>query len=1200
MPAVNMDGRLVYIMSSVVLFLCVYPGASSVSLKTFSYRWMNGTFRQMSYPRTQHGDCVYDATRYRVTCVKNHPYDAITSTWRHKAENVSYVAVNCRAQRIYTGHYEKCVCKDRTMAAHPHKQTQRDSYVFCQLDAIYRDMLQPLTNLEVLDLAHNHLFRIPPHCFDDMTKMKLLSLSNNQIEHFFDSLLCHVTSLEVLLLQDLPLTSFPGNLFHCAADFRSSVQVIDVSHSKISALKREDFKSLSHLGLLDISYNELAALPEEPFFGLSSLQTLDISGNHFTELPKSFCGGIENVERLVINDNELQSFNCSIFETCSNLEYLSLSDGVISNITGSSCRLDALKHLDISRNHLSHIPLKLLHNDSVIEFIDISQNMLEGIGIETFHDMTRLKYLNMSYNQIAKIDETFQKAFIHLHNLEVLDLKQSQIHHLDNNSFISLLSLKELYLSDNYIQHVYAESFTGLGNISKLYLQSNNISVIEKGSFPQMKRLEVLDLSRNHLVHHAIEYPSSLRQLHLSHNKISTMKSMGDLFKLQELYLQGNDISYIASDWFANMTSLQIVDMSENRLSTISDGLFSTLPKLEELSLKGNGLTLDFAKDLFHESKLMRRLDLSENNIMNIDNLLDGISLRHLEHLDLSFNNIQAIRGPLNNRNESVALKRLNLASCGIESVVRDAFINMDVLEYVKLVNNSITFVPLFNARLGAMFFVRRNPIICSCEMVWLEERWLDTDTVDKMSTYDYDVDVCTTYPSMIVKPIRKLSDREFMCPVPSNCPPECDCFVLKEGGSVYMTVCRNNLTDIPQNLPHDSEYLYLDGNNFHTVDKISKGFHYTENIFLNNSGVESFGEDVFKDFGHVFVIDLSFNDLEAIPNSLFQGLNYLKDINLKHNHLTHISKGLLKNVPSLQNIDISDNNIHHILPEMLLDLDHLDTFRWIRLSGNPLLCSCPNQEFRLWMERHSSRVYDRRNVMCEGEEIRRVDMDRFECDDDFPDALKTAVIVACVVSAFLPLIVLLVYCRKEVSAVCYARFIPICDTGTGSGHHHTDPCIYDAVVLYDTSDPKCLWWIQKSLVPKLTEGRRKFKLYILKNDILSRESAMFNIQKSHCTIAIVNNTFPQNRFALECFRHSATQDVGNNGNHRMIMVTWGFIDKKNMPQCLRHYIDRERVLPVTSTCFWDKLIQKLPDTRSGHRSHGEDNPAYNVEENAL
>ncbi|XP_046555841.1 toll-like receptor 6 [Haliotis rubra] len=548
------------------------------------------------------------------------------------------------------------------MAAHPHKRTQRDSYVFCQLDAVYRDMLQPLTNLEVLDLAHNHLFRIPPHCFDDMTKMKLLSLSNNQIEHFFDGLLCDVSSLEVLLLQDLPLTSFPANLFECGSDFQSSLKIIDISHSKISTLKKGDFQSLKHLGLLDLSYNNLDTLPEEPFLGLSSLQTLDMSGNSFIELPTTLC--------------------------------------------------------------------------------------------------------------------------------------------------------------------------------------------------------------------------------------------VGDLFNLQELHLQGNAISYIAPHWFINMTELQIIDMSKNKLSIISDGLFSTLPKLEELSLKGNGLTIDSAKDLFHESRLMRRLDLSENNIRNIDNLLDGTSMRHVEHLDLSFNNISAIRAPLNKRNESVSLKWLNLESCGIESVVRDAFVHMEVLEYVKLVNNSITFVPLFDARLGAMFFFRGNPIICSCGMVWLEERWLDTDTVDKMSTYDYDVDVCRTYPSMMVKPIRHLSDREFMCPVPSNCPPECDCFVLKEGGSVYITVCRNNLTDIPQNLPHDSEYLYLDGNNFHTVQRISKGFHYTENVFLNNSGVVSFGEDVFKDFSHVFVIDISFNDLKSLPTSIFQGLKYLKDINLKHNHLTHISEGLLKNVP--------------------------------------------------------------------------------------------------------------------------------------------------------------------------------------------------------------------------------------------------------------------------------------------------------------
>lgn len=98
-----------------------------------------------------------------------------------------------------------------------------------------------------------------------------------------------------------------------------------------------------------------------------------------------------------------------------------------------------------------------------------------------------------------------------------------------------------------------------------------------------LTQLESLNLEHNRLQHIAVQacmHVPGLKQLTLSHNRLSLRGPLTDIgevqsvlnacLKLEELYIRNNSITTIFSDWVLTLANLQTLDLSHNIISSLA------------------------------------------------------------------------------------------------------------------------------------------------------------------------------------------------------------------------------------------------------------------------------------------------------------------------------------------------------------------------------------------------------------------------------------------------------------------------------------------------------------------------------------------------------------------------------------------------------------------------------------------------------
>ncbi|GIX83652.1 leucine-rich repeats and immunoglobulin-like domains protein 1, partial [Caerostris extrusa] len=204
---------------------------------------------------------------------------------------------------------------------------------------------------------------------------------------------------------------------------------------------------------------------------------------------------------------------------------------------------------------------------------------------------------------------------------------------------------------------------------------------------------------------------SSLLSLNLEHNKIEFFKNpLSSLHNLKELYLGFNDYDIIGSDNFVNLSNLEFLSISGNRIHSLDEDFLEHFPVIHTLILSGNNIST--ISDLKIISPTLRKLiaqncsisqtieketlsgianlryaDFSSNGITGVDSLALN-ELHNLEILNLSYNNINDLND--NAFSSLYNLKELDLGSNQISRIAQNAFINLTQLKDLDLSGNKL------------------------------------------------------------------------------------------------------------------------------------------------------------------------------------------------------------------------------------------------------------------------------------------------------------------------------------------------------------------------------------------------------------------------------------------------------------------------------------------------------------------------------
>ncbi|XP_077279721.1 toll-like receptor 6 [Temnothorax americanus] len=440
-------------------------------------------------------------------------------------------------------------------------------------------------------------------------------------------------------------------------------------------LSVDSFLHLWRLRSLKLTGCKLVHWPAKLLSSLRDLRNLTVrtlnkhKTNYNLELEKGAFDNMPQIEKLDLSWNNIWQIPHPLFCSLSNLVTLNISWNLLKDIT-------ELGFQDVSEEKVSEKhPRRQLESTSArppcsldVQSLDMSNNQISVLPINGFSSLKRLRVLNLSSNAISMVAD---EALHGLRSLESLDLSGNKIVALPAALFRdSTKSLKELIL------------------------QNNSISALP-GLVTDMNQLVTLDLSRNVLTSmwlNAETFSGLIRLvlLNLSYNRISRLDPaiFKDLYTLQILNLQFNEIATISADTFSPMSNLHTLELAHNRLTYLDAYSLNGLFALSLLALDSN-LLEGIHPDAFRNCSSMQDLNLSGNNLDSIPVALKD--MRILRTLDLGENQIRCLNKP-GFRGMS-SLYGLRMIGNEITNITQEDLVELPALQILNLARNRIEFV---------------------------------------------------------------------------------------------------------------------------------------------------------------------------------------------------------------------------------------------------------------------------------------------------------------------------------------------------------------------------------------------------------------------------------------------------------------------------------------------------------------------------
>ncbi|XP_052538555.1 toll-like receptor 3 isoform X4 [Tympanuchus pallidicinctus] len=537
-----------------------------------------------------------------------------------------------------------------------------------------------------LDISHNQLKKLAPESLTQYSNLIYLNAGYNIISKLQPELCKNMPLLQILKLEHNQLHELPDGVFATC----SNLTELNLGYNIIE-VRNDPFKTLENLNVLDLSHNHLKSANLGLQQQLKNLRDLVLYSNQITELKKEDLKFLSNtsLNSLDLSSNPLKKFHTGCLHAIGNLFGLILNNVELGeNSTKELCT--ELSNTAIQNLSLSHV--KLSH---------ISRLTLQGL------QGTNLTVLNLSKNSLSVIEDD---SFQWLSNLEYLNLEDNNIFKVSSRLFYGLSSIKHLNLINALTGKIEDFSFQWLYNLEYLTMDHNNFPQITTNMFTGLKNLKYLSLYNCNINLQRITNKtfvslanSSLQVLNLTKTRISTVESgaFSLLGQLKILDLGLNEIHQVLTGHeFEGLNNIEYIYLSYNRNVTLQSESFIFVPSLSKLMLRKVGCNnLAISPSPFHPLRNLTVLDISNNNLANIkEDLFDG--LYKLDILDLQHNNLARLwkqanpGGPVLFLKDLPNLHVLNLKSNGFDEIPVHVFKGLHQLKDLDLGSNNLNLLP--------------------------------------------------------------------------------------------------------------------------------------------------------------------------------------------------------------------------------------------------------------------------------------------------------------------------------------------------------------------------------------------------------------------------------------------------------------------------------------------------------------------------
>ena len=351
-----------------------------------------------------------------------------------------------------------------------------------------------------------------------------------------------------------------------------------------------------------------------------------------------------------------------------------------------------------------------------LRYLDLSHNEISFI--ENLAGLSKLEHLNLAFNNLDRLDNMMLEG---LHELKVLDMSHNQLVRVDNEPFLNLFNLHTIDFSSNQIQQFSVSD--GLESLETLKAGHNKLTNLR--FLQSLRRLQVLDLSYNsisRLGDELISRGQTIQLANFSNNAINDIaQHTFQQVTLKILDLSHNRLSGLTNHGWENVRTLYLHD---NAIYNLTANAFQNLNSLQELYIERNNLYA-FPREIFSDLRQLKILDLSFNPIGEFLELGDvaGVvgRLEYLETLRLHRTGLRHIPRYLLRNTKS--LLNIDFSSNKLSNVDSDAFSRVARLQELNLANNNLASIdPYVFSHTTELQVVdlSSNPFDCNCDMVSL------------------------------------------------------------------------------------------------------------------------------------------------------------------------------------------------------------------------------------------------------------------------------------------------------------------------------------------------------------------------------------------------------------------------------------------------------------------------------------------------
>uniref|UniRef100_A0A8C7L445 Slit homolog 1b (Drosophila) n=1 Tax=Oncorhynchus kisutch TaxID=8019 RepID=A0A8C7L445_ONCKI len=311
---------------------------------------------------------------------------------------------------------------------------------------------------------------------------------------------------EILILYGLyrvlygnKITDLPRGLF----EGLGSLELLLLNANKIHCIRATAFQDLENLALLSLYDNKIQTLAKGTFSPLHSIQTLHLAQNPFVcdcnlkwladylrsnpiETSGARCASPRRLANKRIGQIKSKKFRCS------GTEDTRLNNECNSKpVCPAKCRCEA-NVVDCSNLRLTKFPQHLPASTTELRLNNNDISVLEATGV--FKTLSQLKKINLSNNKISEIEDgVFEGAG----SVMELHLTANHLDSVRGTMFRGMGGVRMLMLRNNRISCIHNGSFTGLTNVRLLSLYDNQLHTIMPGAFDTLPNLSTLNLLAN-------------------------------------------------------------------------------------------------------------------------------------------------------------------------------------------------------------------------------------------------------------------------------------------------------------------------------------------------------------------------------------------------------------------------------------------------------------------------------------------------------------------------------------------------------------------------------------------------------------------------------------------------------------------------------------------------------------------------------